>query len=85
VKLDDPESLNLRCRANRSVGRRGGGGRLSLTDRRLVFEPRGAGLFDRSLRQRLRVPQVDDSEELFVVTHPDDLVAEITAALTTQL
>jgi hypothetical protein len=42
--------------------------------------PRGAGLFDGSRRRRLRVREIDESEELFVVSRPDDLAAEITQA-----
>jgi len=39
VELRDSESLISRSRANRTVGRRSLGGRLYLTDQRLVFEP----------------------------------------------
>ena len=42
--------------------------------------PRGARLLDGSLRRRLRVQQIGESEELFVVKRPDDLAGEITRA-----
>ena len=39
--------------------------------------PRGARFFDGSRRKRLRLRLIGESEELFVVNRPEDLVAEI--------
>lgn len=39
MELRSSESLILRCRANRTLGRRALGGYLYLPDQRLVFEP----------------------------------------------
>ena len=39
LELRESEALIFRRRANRTVGRRARGGRLYLTDQRLVFEP----------------------------------------------
>jgi hypothetical protein len=42
--------------------------------------PPGSGFFDGSRRRRLRVRQMDESEDLFVVSSPDDLAAQIARA-----
>jgi hypothetical protein len=108
VPIEADENVAWSARANHSAGWRAVGGRLHLTERRLLFrpngiertllfgkeweapraqlrafgvEPKGRGLFDGSLRERLRVETTTGPPQFFVVPKPSDVADRLTREL----